>query len=78
MNDLILVVILLVLTAYFSLFRNSMVCDVRNAFVDDDTLFPDAYRALPTYDDMVFSPRHQFRWTKAQWVKWVAAQGVTA
>ena len=32
--------------------------------------------ALPGHDAMVFNPRYQHLWTKAQWLKWVKAQGV--
>ena len=77
MIDLALIWTACVVVLYFCFVRNSMVSHVRIAFVDDATLYPDAYLALPTYDEMVFSPRHQLRFTKAQWVKWVAAQGVT-
>ena len=34
--------------------------------------------ALPSHDAMVFHPRYQLLWTKAQWVAWVKAQGVAA
>lgn len=58
----------------FLLFRNNAVWFVRLEFLDDPVLFPGAYMALPSYDQMLVSPRHWTRWTKAQWVAWVEAQ----
>ena len=68
------VLLVFVAAFYFGVLRNNMVCRVRVAFIEDTALYPDTYRALPSFDAMAHSPRHQFRWTKAQWVAWVKAQ----
>ncbi len=78
MNYLNLLLLAIITGLYFGFVRNAMVISVRMAFVDDDALFPEAYKALPSYDDMLLAPCHQLRFTKAQWVKWVKAQGVQA
>jgi len=54
----------------FSLIRNDCVFRVRNAFITDDSLYGSgAYDMLPSYDDMLYSPRYWHLWTKQQWVK---------
>lgn len=72
MTDLFLAICVVVYAAcaYF-MCRNACVCDVRISFISDDELFPAEYARLPTYDQMLFSWRHQLRWTKAHWIDYV-------
>lgn len=60
-----------VVLAVYSLFRNLAVYRVRIAFIDDNDLYPAAFQKLPSYDGMLFGPKHQLRWTKTQWVKYI-------
>jgi len=62
------------LAIFFGIIRNLSVYLVGVAFLYDKHLSYTDYDALPSYESMLFHPRHQFRWTKAQWVKWVEAQ----
>lgn len=60
---------------FYMLLRNALVYRVRMAFIDDPKLWPDAYAALPDYDQMLHGWRHQGRWTKAHWVEYVRSLG---
>ena len=66
----------LLLTFYFGFIRNQAVYLIRMYFINTDSSYPIAFRALPSYDAMLYHPRYQLLWTKAQWLKWVKAQGV--
>jgi hypothetical protein len=55
----------------FLLARNEMVFRIRMAFLDDDELYPDAYKCLPRYGAMSDNPKHYLRWTKKQWIAYV-------
>ena len=57
------------------LVRNTTVWKVRNAFIDDDELFADAYNALPSYEAMLYNPRYWPLSTKRQWVEFVRTKG---
>lgn len=65
------VLCLILALCFYMLFRNWLVYRVRTAFIDDPTLWPDAYAALPEYDEMLHGWRHQGRWSKAHWVEYV-------
>lgn len=56
--------------------RSEAVYRIRIGFIGDASLYPDAYNALPSYDTMMYHPKHTLRWTKSQWVAWVKARGV--
>ena len=49
---------------------------VRDHFDWDFEFYPERCEVLPSPMAMMFHPRYQHLWTKAQWVKWVKAQGV--
>ena len=54
----------------FNLIRNEIVCRIRHAFIDDDALWSSgAYDRLPSYSDMLYSPRYWHLWTKQQWIE---------
>ena len=57
-----------VLSFFIGIVRNTIVLAVRLSFKGED------YDFLPTYNQMVFHPRHQLRFTKKQWQKWVDRQ----
>lgn len=57
-----------VLSFFVGIVRNTIVLEVRLSFKGED------YDFLPTYNQMVFHPRHQLRFTKKQWQKWVDRQ----
>ena len=63
---------------YFRWSRNDVVFSIRQDFINDDELYPAAFRALPSYSDMVHDRKYKHLRTKDQWVKWVKAQGVAA
>lgn len=71
MSDFILLCLIAYLATVYFMYRNACVSHVRISFITDDELFPVAYVRLPTYDQMLFSWRHQLRWTKAHWVEFV-------
>ena len=53
-----------------SLIRIECVYRARTAFLDNDSLYRSgAYNRLPTYSDMVHSPRYWHLWTKKQWIE---------
>lgn len=54
--------------AFYGFVRNTNVLNVRLSIIGDDDLWPAFYRALPSYDSMLFDPRFLHMWTKAQWV----------
>ena len=56
-----------------TLLRNFYVCSTRIAFINDDSLFPDVYRKLPSYDEMLLHPKHWLRWNKQHWIEYVSA-----
>lgn len=63
--------------SFVSLFfaiRNETVYRIRAAFIWDDKLRSQDYNALPSYNEMLFSPRYYLLWTKAQWVRYVKAK----
>ncbi len=62
------------LTFAYLLVRNDATLRMRLKFIDDDNLYPDMYDKLPSYHVMVFGIQHQFRWTKAQWIKYTRKQ----
>jgi len=74
MNYAFVLMYILVALAAYVLLRNAFVHSVRIAFINDDLLWPFEYNKLPSYDGMLLGPSHQLRWTKDQWVKWVAYQ----
>jgi hypothetical protein len=57
----------------FLLVRNEMTYRIRIAFIDDDDLYPDAYKRLPRYRVMSDHPKHYLRWTKRQWIAYTEA-----
>jgi uncharacterized membrane protein YgcG len=57
------------------LLRNWRVYAVGIDILWDDTLGLVPYKALPSYEAMLFHPRHWHRWTKAQWVAYVERKG---
>jgi len=57
---------------FYGLVRNTNVLNVRLAILKDDALWPAFYRALPSYDSMLFDPRFLHMWTKAQWVDYAS------
>ena len=60
---------------YFGKIREFVIFRIRLTFWRDKDRT--VFFALPSHDIMVFHPRYQHLWTKAQWIKWVKAQGVT-
>lgn len=58
----------LISSGLFLMVRNMFVYEVRTAFIDDPTLWPEVYNALPTYDQMMCNPKYWVLWTKDQWV----------
>ena len=73
-----IVLLAMFLTLYFGVVRSEVTYFIRMHFINTDDLYPIAFRTLPSYGAMMFHPRYQLLWTKAQWVKWVKAQGVAA
>jgi hypothetical protein len=48
--------------------RNNRTIAIRMAILDTHGL--DAHQKLPSYDAMVFHPKHWHRWTMWQWMEW--------
>lgn len=75
MSGYALAALLLCLIAYLAcgyfLYRVARVHHVRISFITDHELFPLEYERLPTFDQMLYSWRHQLRWTKAHWIEYV-------
>lgn len=57
----------------YTLLRNSYVCSVRIEFINDGSLFPDFYKRLPSYNEMLLHPKHWHRWNKRHWLEYVSA-----
>lgn len=55
----------------YVLLRNSYVCSTRIEFINDESLFPDVYKKLPSYDEMLLHPKHWRRWNKRHWLEYV-------
>lgn len=51
--------------------RNHMAYSVSVAFINDSTLWPTEFKRLPSYEAMIFTPKHWGRWTKGQWVAYL-------
>lgn len=66
-------IVFLALCYFYGFLRNNAVCHVRMEFIDFYD-FPESYHKLPSYGEMLFSPKHLHRWTVRQWAKWVEAQ----
>lgn len=58
---------LTVLLAMF-LIRNNRTFTIRTEILYVHGL--DAYMELPSYDAMIFHPKHWHRWTVWQWMEW--------
>lgn len=67
------IALLLVFMVYMviSMWRNEVAYRVKQAFLDDPTLYPRGYKKLPSGNEMVFHPKHWFRCTKAQWAIYI-------
>ena len=71
-----IMIFVLYVTFYFCVARNQVTFSIKQYFLDEPGMYPNSYNALPSYYAMIFHPRYQLLWTKAQWVAWVKAQGV--
>lgn len=58
------------LSAYMSA-RNWQVYSVRIEFIYSGR---GLYSLLPSYGEMLYSPKHQLRWSAADWKRWIEAQ----
>ena len=58
--------------ALFIFVRNLYVYSVRTAFIWQRPCL-EAYDRLPSYDEMLLSPKHWLRWKKSHWDKWLEA-----
>lgn len=65
---------LFVAAALWVIARNEVAFCVGMDFLRDESLPLELYWRLPSYVSMAFSPRHQLRWTKAQWVRYAKQQ----
>lgn len=63
-------VICVVLLIYSSLglVRNDVVYNIRTHFLETDW---NVYQHLPEYEEMLYNPRHYFRWTVKSWEKYI-------
>lgn len=57
----------------YALIRLNLVGPVRRSFIAEQD-FPHNYDRLPSFDAMMYHPRHQLRWTRAQWLAWLERQ----
>jgi len=63
----------LTVAALYVLVRNQIVYKIRTAILWDGGIRSGRYGALPSYEAMMFNPRHIFRVTTAQWVAYADA-----
>ena len=64
----------LIVAALYVLVRNKIVYEIRTAILwNYDGIGSKLYDALPSYEAMIFNPRHMFRVTTAQWVAYADA-----
>lgn len=53
--------------------KNDATYRVRTAFIFSDR-YPHDYNKLPSYEAMVWNPRHLLRWTEKSWREYVASR----
>lgn len=66
MNSSILALCIFLLMLVFQI-RNNAVFSARMQFLFKTEAERALFEALPSYDAMLFHPKHWGRWTKAQW-----------
>lgn len=52
--------------------RNNCVFSARTQFLFKTRREAALYESLPSYDEMLFHPKHWGRWTKAQWADYAS------
>lgn len=70
LNGLVVLAVIGVVSVWV-LARNEVAYRARMAALKSYGWHSKFYSALPDYETMMFHPRHQLRWTPAQWIKFV-------
>lgn len=70
MIESLLALVVVVAASVYVLLRHKYVNSVRDAILADYSLYCDVFIKLPSYEDMLWHPRHQLRWSKEHWVRY--------
>lgn len=65
---ILVICVILLIYSFLGLVRNDVVYNIKTHFLETDW---DAYQRLPEYGEMLYNPKHYFRWTVKSWEKYV-------